>query len=337
VLAAGKDGTGEAKMTRQDGLITGYHLDGNGGGREIGWEQIDGAPPDGGFQWIHLDYTAPRAQQWVREHGGLDEVIAAALLTEETRPRSLVTKDGLLVALRGVNMNPGADPEDMVAIRIWVGAGRIISTRRRRLLSVDDMRTAIGRGAGPRTPGEFVVDIADRLVARMADVIDDLDEKVDTLEDRVVTAESHQLRPMLAALRREAIALRRYLGPQREAMSRLYTERVPCFDEVDRMRLREVADRTLRYIEDLDAARDRAAVTQEELVSRLSEQMDKRMYVLSMVAAVFLPLGFLTGLLGINVAGIPGADYKPAFIIVCLFLIVLVTIQVWLFRRRRWL
>ena len=59
-------------------------------------------------------------------------------------------------------------------------------------------------------------------------------------------------------------------------------------------------------IEELDAARDRAAVTQEELASRLAEQSNKRLYVLSVVAAVFLPLGLITGLLGVNLGGIPG-------------------------------
>jgi zinc transporter len=92
-----------------------------------------------------------------------------------------------------------------------------------------------------------------------------------------------------------------------------------------------------RYLEDLDAARERAAVTQEELVSRLSEQMDNRMYVLSVVAAIFLPLGFLTGLLGINVGGIPGAEYKAAFAIFCTFLGAIAIIELIIFRKKKWM
>jgi len=98
-----------------------------------------------------------------------------------------------------------------------------------------------------------------------------------------------------------------------------------------------VYDRLPRYIEDLDAARERAAVTQEELVSRLSEQMDKRMYVLSIVAAIFLPLGFLTGLLGINVGGIPGAEYKAGFAIFCLLLVGLIIAEVIIFKKKKWM
>ena len=108
-------------------------------------------------------------------------------------------------------------------------------------------------------------------------------------------------------------------------------------DDSGLLRLREVGDRLVRHIEDLDAVRERAAVVQEELLSRMSEQMNSRMYVLSVVAAIFLPLGFLTGLLGINVGGIPGADYPLAFLMFIGMLVVVVILQFLVFRWRNWL
>ena len=120
-------------------------------------------------------------------------------------------------------------------------------------------------------------------------------------------------------------------------MTRLYNERVPWLSDMERMELREVADSTTRYIEELDASRERAIVIQEELMSQISEQMDKRMYVLSMVAAIFLPLGFLTGLLGINVGGIPGAEYKGSFYIFCGVLILVSFIQLYIFKKLKWM
>ncbi|MBW2467177.1 MAG: zinc transporter ZntB, partial [Deltaproteobacteria bacterium] len=146
-----------------------------------------------------------------------------------------------------------------------------------------------------------------------------------------------QLRSSLAGLRRQAISLRRYLSPQREALSRLLTEKITWVDDADRLRLRETCDQLVRYLEDLDEARDRAAVTQEELVNRLSEQMNNKMYLLSIVAAIFLPLGFLTGLLGINVGGIPGAESKLGFAGFVLLLIGVVIVQIWFFKKKKWL
>ena len=324
-------------MDHDNGLVAAYILDGKGGGRAVGWEEVSQWSPEQGVLWAHFDRTIPQVISYLRDQSNLEPVVADALLEQETRPRTVQMNQGLLVVLRGVNLNPGANPEDMVAIRIWVDGQRIISVRRRKLLSITDMRNKIDSGTGPSTIGEFIVDLSDCMVERMAAVIENIDDSVDDLEEKVITMESHQLRSGIAHIRREAISLRRYLAPQRDAISRLYSEKVEWLNERDRMRLREIADRTTRFVEDLDAARERAAVTQEELMGRLSEQMDKRMYLLSLVAAVFLPLGFLTGLLGINVGGIPGAEFHWAFAIVTIGMIVLVIIQVFVFKAKKWM
>ena len=77
---------------------------------------------------------------------------------------------------------------------------------------------------------------------------------------------------------------------------------------MQRGKLRECADSLTRYIEDLDAMREKAVVIQDSVTALLAEQMNRTVLVLSLATATFLPLGLLTGLLGINVAGIPGAE-----------------------------
>jgi len=324
-------------MTNDTGILFGYVLDGKGGGTALDWEQVNKWKPEQGVLWIHLEYSNPDVQEWILKHSGLDEVTAEALIAEETRPRSMMGAYGLLLTLRGINPNPDAEPDDMVAVRLWSDGNRIITTRRRRLKSASEMSRAIEQGIGPCNAGEFVESLTDRMVEGMVDVIDNLSERVDDLEEQVLTMESYELRPRIAKLRQDAIGLRRYLAPQREAVARLFNEKLDWLSEMDRMRLRESADRTMRFVEDLDLARERAVVVQEELTSRLSEKMDRTMYVLSIVAAIFLPLGFLTGLLGINVGGIPGAEYSGSFVIFILTLVVVVILQIWFFKRKNWM
>ncbi len=111
----------------------------------------------------------------------------------------------------------------------------------------------------------------------------------------------------------------------------------PSFDVARRGRLREVSDRTMPHVEDLDAVRDRTAVLQDELTTQMSEQMNRTMYLLTVVATVMLPLGFVTGLLGVNVAGIPGANSPWAFGALCAILVLLVAFEVVILRRLRWI
>lgn len=324
-------------MESQSGLIAAYRLDGEGGGEALDFDGVRGWEPGGRTLWVHLDYACEDARQWLDTESGIDPVICEALTAEDARPRCVAGKGGLLVILRGVNLNPGADPEDMVSIRIWLETDRIVTVRHRRVMAVDDLREALSDGTGPGSSGAFLVQLADLLVMRMGNVVGELDDTADDLEGQVLTHESYELRPRIADMRRMAISVRRHLAPQRDVMTRLQSEPVPWLTELDRGRIREIADRTLRHVEDLDAIRDRAAVTQEELNSRLTEQMNRTMYVLSIVAGIFLPLGLLTGLLGINVGGIPGTDNPIAFALVCVLLLVIALGQIWLFKRKHWM
>ena len=322
---------------KMDGLIYAYLIDGQGGAEKLDWENVQKWEYQHKPIWLHFDYTSPEAVDWISNKSGLDEVSVSALLTEESRPRTTLIGGGLLVALRGVNLSPGSDPEDMVAIRVWLDDKRIISTRKRKLLSESDIVKSFEEKQGPKNTGEFIVDLSDHLIYRMQDTIENIEDQVAQMEEEVITFESHALRTRLSEIRREAIMLRRYIAPQREAMTKLQTENVQWLSDNDRIRLRETTDRLMRYTEDLDSIRDRAAVTQEELMNRLSEQMNLRMYILSIVAALFLPLGFLTGLLGVNIGGIPGSENKFAFWIFILMLSVVVAFLIAIFKKKKWL
>ena len=93
----------------------------------------------------------------------------------------------------------------------------------------------------------------------------------------------------------------------------------------------------MRHIEELDTIRDKVALIQEELANRLSEQLNKKMYILSIISAIFLPLSFLTGLLGINIGGIPGAENENAFYIFSLILVFIISVQLTIFKKKRWI
>jgi zinc transporter len=290
-----------------------------------------------GLSWLHLNYADEAARDWLLHADLLDTPVAESLIDEETRPRVLHHDNGLLLTLRGVNLNPGAEPEDMVSIRLWIDEGRIISTRKRQLKSVKEIQAMLGAGKGPRSSGEFLVMLLSHMTSNIGAVIEDLEDQMAEVEDQIFEHHGTQARQTLGALRRQAIALRRYLGPQREALSRLVTEQVPWMSTDDHFRIRETADELIRHIEDLDAVRERAALSHEEFVNHFSEQLNRRMFLLSVVTVIFMPLGFLTGLFGINVGGIPGADSPWGFALFCLGIGAVATGIILLFKRNRWL
>ncbi|MDH3429466.1 MAG: zinc transporter ZntB [Gammaproteobacteria bacterium] len=304
----------------ETGLICAYELDGQGGGRSMAWQDIDTSSSPGRTRWIHLDFRAPHACEWIRKDSGIDSFVADALLDDDSRPRVVEHGDGLLIILRGVNTNPGAEPEDMVSIRIWLEEGRIISTRRRRLLSIQAIRDDIAAGVGPRSSADFVVNLVNKLGDRIDPVIESLDEAIEDAEAEFNDGATGSYRGEFSSLRRQAVRIRRFLAPQREGLSRLAKQKIGLLPEDKIFELREEADRVTRYLEDLDLIRERAMVAQEELLAKMAQEQNRRMYILAIVAALFLPLSFLTGLMGMNVAGLPGTEDPLSFAIVSLIM-----------------
>ena len=327
-----------ASLTTNDkGLVFACRLDGAGGGSLQAWEDVADWTDSRDPIWVHLDRTDNNTETWLRTQAGIDDVTAQALLEEETRPRILPVENGLVAILRGVNLNPGANPDDMVALRMFVSDNRLITVRNRRLLTPRDlMGELVEKQSGPKSIPELFVRLAERLTERMNSVVVNLDEQLDDIEVTLDDAVVPELRQRLNQVRQMSVGLRRYIGPQRDALARVQIERPNWLTAALSNQLRETSDKLQRYVEDLDAARDRAVVIRDEISNRMADAMNQRMYALSVVAGIFLPLSFLTGLLGINVGGMPGVENGWAFWITCLLLIFVLVLEYLIFRKLKW-
>ncbi|UCX05806.1 zinc transporter ZntB [Shewanella glacialimarina] len=318
------------------GFIYCLLLTGPNAGQTLSEEQLANWKTEDGLLWVHLKYKSTDARHWLNNQK-LEKAERDILLASDTRPRVVHSTNGILLTLRGVNLNPDSAPEDMVSIRIYSEEHRIISTCERQLQSITEIADSIKAVKGPIDSAGFILSVVDHLTQRQVGYINKLEELMDELEERVVTDTNKSLRMDIAELRRQTVVLRRYLAPQREALGKILHESSLLLDQQDKIRLRETQDNLIRVIEDLDAIRDRASVTQEELQSRQAEQLNQRLYFLSLISAIFLPLGFLTGLLGVNIGGIPGAETNWAFAAFCGGLITLIAMQMYLFYRLKWI
>lgn len=263
--------------------------------------------------WVHLKADNADSASWLGTESNLHEVAIQSLLSEETRPRTLTRGNRLLLTLRGANTAITRDADDLISLRLWSDGKRLVSSYLRPLACSADLRQWLEDGEGP-------IDIAGAITLIVDAVVDSLHETMTTFEDQVLIFEDtlfestdSDSRSKLSLLRKQLISVRRYLVPQREALERLASSTIDWLDDNHRIAIRESNDRLTRFIEQIEELRDRASLAQEELVARLSEDTSRRSYVFAVVATLFLPLGFLTGLLGINVGGMPGVDNEMAF------------------------
>ena len=324
------------QFPEEHGLLWSYRLDGQGSGHLQGrLGSSDEKSP--GFDWFHLKSDETDSAVWMQEIG-LDEHVIETLSALETRPRMAMLAGGVLINLRGVNTNPGSDPEDMISLRVWFSDKTVVTARRkgRKLISIEDVRARIENGSGPKTPGGFISMLTEHLANRIGDTVDSIDDDLTQIE---LSMDEDNIKPVqqnLSAIRLQAVEIRRYLAPQREALSELYRTRGILSEDVA-YDLQFQTDRIIHHVEDLDLAKERAVVLQGELQNRLAEKQNARMYVLSIVAAIFLPLSFLTGVFGVNVAGMPGLEHPNAFNILTGSMLVLAIALIAYMRWKKWM
>lgn len=290
---------------------------------------------DKGYIWVSLLRDSDQTVNWLRSHAVSEDVIESLTILE-TRPRALPLEKGLLVVLRGVNANQGADPEDMISLRLWFDGNKLITMRQRQLYSLEDVRKTVESNKPPASTADIVVMIIEKLADRIGEVVDDIDEQLTILETNPDHLKVYELRRKLSELRRQTASIRRFLAPQRDALTVLYRDK-NVLNEGEAYDIQHQADRYIRHVEDLDLARERALVLQEELTNILAEQQNSRMYLLSIVAAIFLPLSFLTGVFGMNVAGLPWTENPLGFLFVTVSMLIVGVLMIIYMRWKKWL
>jgi zinc transporter len=289
-----------------------------------------------GFIWVHIDAGSDEELGLLRG-ADIPDVAANALVATETRPRCDRIEEGAIVNLRGPAAEELDDTDRLVSIRMWIRRGKVDSVTRRPLAATAAVTAKMEAGL-ILDPGDLVAAFAraiskqlDPEVAQLGDTLDDYESQLD--DSRAL----YRLRTAITRIRSDAIAYRRFVAPNRDALVTLAELDFAWLAEEDRLHIREAADRFARMTEELEAVRERAALLHEQLTDLRGEQMDSRSLVISIVAFIFLPLTFITGLLGMNVKGIPYAEEPWAFWGVVVFCFVIGALVLAWFLWRHWL
>lgn len=296
-------------------MVMAFALNGDGSASDLVGETADSLQTIDRPLWLHGDLREESCVDWLQSLGVPDTIIES-MVRQDSRPRSISQQDGTLLIVRAINRNPGQDPEDMVSLRIWITPKRMITMRQRRIDSVQEIRRDLDAGSGPVDLDTLLLTLLEKITDRVADFVNELDDAIDGFEENLEQLDPSRTRTEIASLRRQSATVRRYLAPQRDALENFHRLVQHNRDNEFNYFIRELSDRMVRYVEDLDLFRERTQLLLEELLNRNAQKQNARMYVLSIVAAIFLPISFLTGLFGMNVGGLPMLENDAGFVYV---------------------
>ncbi len=294
------------------------------------------AAPDKGFVWLHLDRNEPETQAYLEKASRLPAMVTKELLSPETRPRLLPYEGGVFICLRGLNLHHEQKTQDMIVLHLWVEEHRMMTMQSNEHSTIEAMHNKILHQKAPAKMDELLLAIITDMTVNISETIADMIDRVDELEDHLLDFEQQEIRSTLVIVRRQVIQIQRYLLPQSDVLFALLSTPFPWMRENQRLFLRENQEKLLRGMDELEMIRERAMLIQEEIMSQHQEAMNRTVYLLSVAGAIFLPLTFLTGLFGINVGGIPGAQDGRAFVWFALTMLLVGVLEYLFLKRRHW-
>lgn len=287
--------------------------------------------------WVHFSINNSNACKWLKDKSGIAPQLVESMIAKKSRPRVVLEPDSLVLILRVADVLRSDKLDELRSLRIYFDGNRIISTSLFPLPFINERIKAWKSKADINQPVKVFMDLISHSILSLDPILGSLHDRMDILERRILDCVSDPEDKDISTLALNALDLRRFLAPQREAFSQLCNIDLPSFTKANKKQFKESLEKIHRYLEELEVIRDRTRIIREQRNSHLAEQANQRLYLFSVAAFIFLPLSFLTGLLGVNLGGIPGADSPLGFVGFCGLLAVLLIAMILAFRRYRWL
>jgi zinc transporter len=310
-------------------------FDGKGGVQRQVPSGVDPIVPARGFMVVSGKAKEPAFKVWLKAE--LGPFNADLLTVPSTRSRCIVLDDRAMVVMRVAR--PGADPDDIgrQLMTLWIEKGRVIISSELNIPDFLGITQWEQSHHAPVSPADLVARLGLRAADRLEPLVEMMGDRLDDIEESLIVQHTSKAQNRLSELRRTLISFRRLVWPQRDMLNTLEIEDLSFFTTRDRLRLREASARAARIGDELQAMSERAVLVHEQIIDARAEQMNKTMLVLAAVTVVFMPLTLLTGVLGMNVAGIPFSDNNHSFWSVCVGLLLIALGIVWWMRGKRWL
>jgi magnesium transporter len=237
-------------------------------------------------------------------------------------------------------LSPESKPEEMETIELdaFVGARFLVTYHAVASRSVAAVQEMVRRGPDllRRGPAGVLHAILERQVQGIEPVVDGIDERIATLEERAVVRASPEDLGLLLSLRRNILALRRWLTRQRDVVARMARNELPLGGPQEALQFRDVYDHLQRFTDLLENYRELITSIQDVSLTVTGNRLNEIMKFLTIFTAVLMPLTVITGIYGMNFEHMPELHQRWAYPAVLGVMLLTAGGMLWYFRRRGW-
>ena len=294
--------------------------------------------------WVNVDGLGdPHTIQRLGEVFGIHELVQEDILNVRHRPKLEEFDDHLFIMTR---MADGGEPFQYEQMSLIVGSNYVLSLQQHRGDCLDPVRERLRKNRGRvRSYGAdyLAYSILDAVIDGYFPVLEDYGERLETLEEEILERPRQDTILKVQSAKRDMLALRRSIWPQREFLGSLARDTTPLIADHTRTYLRDTHDHAIRIMDLVDTYRDISSGLTDLYMSSVSNRMNDVMKVLTVIATIFIPLTFIAGVYGMNFnpeaspLNMPELNWYWAYPAFWVVMIIIAALLLLFFKRRGWI
>jgi magnesium transporter len=308
---------------------------------QIGTEQIKDFLATGeGLLWVDMEDVTNEDAELLSNVFNFHPLAVEDCISKDIHPPKIDDFEGyLFIIVHGINYHLESEVVETTELTIFLGKNYVVTSHDVSMRSVSSMLDRIRKDGRLMRRGAdfFAHDLIDALVDNIMPTIEEIDEKNDQLEDEALHEPKRETLMSIMQLKRSILALTRVILPQREIVNRLSRGEYALISERAQIYYRNIYDHLVRIEMLTLGLRDMAESVLSTYLSAVSNRMNEVMKVLTIIATIFIPLTFITGIYGMNFANIPELHWRYGYFGILIVMAVIGISLVFYFRRRRWL
>ncbi|GAB3271537.1 magnesium transporter CorA family protein [Parahaliea aestuarii] len=297
---------------------------------------------DGAFMWLDIEGEVTSDIRALLVSLGCSELAITDSVRLRHPPKIEAFSDNTFVLFRGIaridddlNLTPQQ-------VGLWVGDNYLISVHRGLSVSINHFWQEPAENASLANPAELALRLLHFASGRYLDKILEFEDTLGELEDALLTGHSDSVMRELVGYRSRLRKLRRIFNYHHQMTTQLLHDGTPHLgcgdhDEANHHLRRDLYDRCERLFSLCNMYYEICGDLVEGYISLTSHQLNNTMKVLTIITAIFVPLGFLAGLYGMNFEHMPELHFRYGYFFILFLMISIAGGMLWLFRRIRWL
>ncbi|MBN1298037.1 magnesium/cobalt transporter CorA [bacterium] len=308
---------------------------------EIDWDGSISTGPRPGYRWIIADGVHdPDVIRRIGSAANLHALVQEDIMNIGHPAKVEEWNDHVFLILKTIGWDSAGMEPRIGQISLLVGPDYVLTFHQNDREFLEPVKKRLLSGKGKiRTmgPGYLAYALVDSIVDHVFDVMDRINDGIESLEEAIFTRADDAIIQSIHTLKHHVLIIRKMMTPMRDILNHLLPGEVPPFPDTLRVYLQDVTDHVGSILETIDGFREMLSGLMDCAMTAISTRTNEVMKVLTIIATIFIPLTFITGVYGMNFQFMPELAWRWGYPVILFIMLATIGGMLLWFRRRKWL